>query len=620
MKNLKTIIENNLDMVLFSILLTIKMISYGKQIEPDTASFLLLPFPVIGSVLLICSIILLFKRKNRVTTLFVIDLILSVLFIADVNYYRYFKDIPTLAVVKNGILLGPVKSSVSSLFKVTDLLFLIDLVVFLFVKNKIEFNKTHEEKFFKRVYSFAITFALGFVLNFIFMHQLSVEQPKLITTMFNRVYIAKKLGIVNAHGIDIYNEARNTISRFTPIEEGKEAAIETFLQNNSGIENSNLKGEAKGKNLIMIQVEALQQFVIGKSIDGQEITPNLNRWIKKSAYFNNFFYQVASGGTSDAELMTNNSLYPSPSGAAYYQYPSNEFNSLSRSLKKEGYSTAAFHGFKSTFWNRDVMYKNLGFDQFFSERDFNIDDKVGLGLSDKSFLSQSLQRLETLKQPYYSFLITLSSHFPFDDKKGYGDFPVGEYEGKLLGNYIRAVHYTDEALGEFLDNLEKKGILDNSIVVLYGDHYAISKDNESDLSKFLGISNMDELQWAMLQKVPMFIHFPQDKHSGTYKTFAGEMDVYPTLNNLFSLKSENTFGKDLFNSKDGNVIFRNGSFTDGNIYYSSASNTYYDIASDSIIKEDDTLKSKKEYMQMQLEYSDEILKHDLLKKYNKISN
>jgi len=115
----------------------------------------------------------------------------------------------------------------------------------------------------------------------------------------------------------------------------------------------------------------------------------------------------------------------------------------------------------------------------------------------------------------------------------------------------------------------------------------------------------------------MLIHFPEDKYSGTYEIFGGEMDIYPTLANIFSLNSKNMLGSDLFNSTKGNVIYRNGSFMDGEVYYYSPNNTYYNIETGVIIPENDTLKEKKDFASTQLEYSDNILKHNLLKKYAK---
>jgi phosphoglycerol transferase MdoB-like AlkP superfamily enzyme len=203
--------------------------------------------------------------------------------------------------------------------------------------------------------------------------------------------------------------------------------------------------------------------------------------------------------------------------------------------------------------------------------------RVGLGLSDKSFLTQSLAKMENLQQPYYSFLVTLSSHYPYDGGAGYGDFNVGEYEGTLMGDYIKGIHYSDEQLGMFLDKLEENGTLDNSILVLYGDHNAIPKEYADLMYSLTGVTNATDLDWQQLQKVPMFIHFPKDNNKGVNHIYTGQMDLYPTLANMFNLDCSYIFGKDIFNTKNQDVIFRNGSFTDGKVFYISGSNHYYDI-------------------------------------------
>lgn len=620
MKKVKSLLYSNLDIILFFIFLNIKILLYGKQIQENYFSYKAIVLPIASSTLILLSFIFLFKRRTRIRAILLLDFILSLIIIFDINYFRYFKDIPTISVLRNGLMLGAVKSSIGNLFKLSDLLFLADIILFFILRRFNKIINITEPKLINKLCSFLVFLIVGGSINSYYIYKLSVEQPRLITTMYNRIYIATDLGIVDAHEIDIYNEFKNNISRHTVLPKEKEVAIKSFLESNSKVLPSKLTGEAKGKNLIMIQVEALQQFVINQKIEGEEITPNLNKWIKKSAYFNNFFYQISSGGTSDAEFMTNNSLYPSPSGAAYYLYSGNEYNSLGKALKSEGYNTAALHGYKSTFWNRDVMYKAEGFDKFLSDRDYNVDSKVGLGLSDASFLNQSVDKLKALKNPYYAFLITLSSHFPFDDQKGYGDFNVGKYNNTLLGNYIRGIHYTDKALGDFLDTLDNEGILKDSLVVLYGDHNAIPKDDGKELADFMNIKDMNDLQWSMLQKVPMLIHFPGDKYAGNYDKYAGDMDIYPTLKNLFSIQGGETLGKDLFNSKENTVIFRNGSFTDGNIYYYSSTDTYYDIKTGEKTVVNDNVKEKKDNSQMQLEYSDDILKHNLIKKYNDNSN
>ena len=616
MKRIDLHISTYLDVLLFILLITTKILLYGRQMATEYFSYLSLFPPVFASVLIIVAISLLLNSRKRVLFLYVCDIIITIFIIGDLNYFRYFKDIISVPVLINGLQLGAVKSSVSTIIKFSDFLYALD-VIFIFPKlikfrsmNGFEISKTY------RFSLFILLLIISFSINVNSFYALAKEQPRLLTTFYNKVYIAKKLGFLNYHYLDIYNALNTSISRSTPVSKEKENEIKTFLQANSE-DTTNLKGIAKGKNLIMIQVEALQGFVINNSIEGAEITPNLNKLVKNSAYFDNFYYQISAGGTSDAEFMSNNSLYPAASGAACFMYCGNEFNAMPENFGEAGYETAAFHGFRESFWNRNVIFKKYGFNNFYGEKNYDINENVGLGLSDKSFLSQSVDKIKKLNKPYYAFLITLSSHFPFDDVTNYGTFNVGQYENTLLGNYLKAIHYTDEQLGMFLDKLENEGILKDSVVVLYGDHYAIPKDNITELAKFLNKDSLSDLQYAKLQKVPMLIHFPDGSNKGVNSIPGGEVDIYPTLCNLFDLPNKNLMGKDLFNPKVKEVIFRNGSFIDDNYYYLSQTNTYFDISTEQKIDETDNLKTKKENVMNQLEYSDEILKHNLFKKFDK---
>jgi phosphoglycerol transferase MdoB-like AlkP superfamily enzyme len=618
MRKLLSSLKDNFDLILFMAAVNIKALIYGSQIGGKYFSYKNILFPTIASVLIIASFLVLLKKRK--VLLIIMNLLISIILVCDINYFRYFKDIPSLSVLRNGMQLGAVNSSLISLFKIIDLFYFCDFIVFIAIKKYFK-NLEHNKLSLKSKLSiFAFILSLGVSLNGIYIYRLSIDQPRLLTTMFNRVYIASELGILNAHGVDVFNKVMTGASRFASISEERKASIKNFLETSSNLLKVNLKGEAKDKNLIVIQVEALQQFVINKSIEGQEITPNINKFLKRSAYFNNFFYQISAGGTSDAEFLVNNSLYPAPSGAAYHLYSGNDYYSLPLLLKDKGYSTAAFHGYKSTFWNRDIMYNAIGFDHFYSDRDFELTSTIGLGLSDKAFLEQTAEKLKLLKNPYYAFLITLSSHYPFDDKSAYDDFYVGSLSDTLIGNYIKTIHYTDKALGDFLEGLEQNGVLDNSIVVLYGDHSAIPEDNKEEFAEYMGVEALNELDWTMLQKVPMLIHFPQDKNVGIYENYGGQIDMLPTLANLFQLENKASFGKDLFNSKDETVIFRNGSFLDGTVYYSASSGSYYNIKDSSIIEENEELQAKREDVLVQLEYSDDILKHDLLNKYSDSEN
>ncbi len=113
-----------------------------------------------------------------------------------------------------------------------------------------------------------------------------------------------------------------------------------------------------------------------------------------------------------------------------------------------------------------------------------------------------------------------------------------------MGNYIKSIHYTDEQLGMFLDKLNKSGLLNNSVIVLYGDHYAIPKNKENLFLKFYNKSSISDVDWIKLQKVPLIIHFPDGALKGINHTNSGEMDIYPTMANLFNLPQKYMMGKE----------------------------------------------------------------------------
>ncbi|MCR3761629.1 LTA synthase family protein [Clostridium felsineum] len=617
-------ILNYIDIILFFIILFLKLVTYGREISPEYFDSSVTK-PIFASLLVIFSFSFLFKGKGRTAYLIIIDLIISLILISDIAYFRYNKDIITVSAVQTAKLLVGVKSSVADVLSIKDFLYLLDIIilvpVFIYFKS---INKNSIKLKF-RLILFLIILALGVGLDIKVFHEVNVEQPTLLTAMSNRIYLTKMIGNLNFHVVDAYNFTSTKVKNSKKLPEKRKSAISNYLENNNSVGGIKFKSEGSGKNLIMIQVEALQGFVVNKSINGKEITPNLNKWVNKSLYFDNYFYQVAQGNTSDAEFMSLNSLYPAQSGAAYYTYAGNTFDSIPKALGEKGYYTAALHGYSEGFWNRNVMYKSEKFDDFYGQTSYKNNQTVGMGLSDESFLNQSLEKMKTFKQPYFSFLITLSSHYPFNDTDGYEKYTtdkldVGEYKNTLLGNYLEGIHYTDEELGKFLDKLDKEGITKNSIIVLYGDHFAIPKENINQLYSFEGIKDPTDLTWYEYQKVPMFIHFPDDNHKGVNHAYSGQMDLYPTIANMYNIDNKYMFGRDVLNVNDGdstNVTFRNGSFTDGNVFYVSWTNTYYDIKTGKKVKETPELKKKKEAATTQLEYSDDLLNHNLLKSFPK---
>jgi phosphoglycerol transferase MdoB-like AlkP superfamily enzyme len=328
-------------------------------------------------------------------------------------------------------------------------------------------------------------------------------------------------------------------------------------QDRGGIEN-NLTGIGKGKNLIMIQVESLQNFVIGRSYHGREITPNLNRLVKEGIYFNNIYDQTAAGNTSDATLLANSSLFPSRKGAVSFLYAQNYFDSLPKVLREKGYTTAVMEAYKKHFWNSETFDKGLGFECQFYEDTFDMTDKMDgflKGLSDKSFFLQSLEKIERLPAPFYVFMRTLSSHAPFAHiTSDIDNFPLDDLEGEIVGYYVRSIHYVDLAIGEFLNKFAESNVLSNTILVVYGDHRARLPSREM---KRIGVHDMSEKR-----KIPLIIYIPNKKLGIENDTFGGLIDVAPTICNILEIDISHTFflGRDLLNSRESFVIFRDGSY------------------------------------------------------------
>ena len=344
--------------------------------------------------------------------------------------------------------------------------------------------------------------------------------------------------------------------------------------------DSEYYGVAEGRNVFIIQVEALQNFVIGTSYEGQEIMPNLNAMIANDTiYFNNYSYQIGGGNTSDAEFAVNNSLFAPESEAAYVKYENNDFYGLPFLLKNSGYTGAhAFHGYEGSFWNRRKAYVKQGFDDFTALEDFEQTDMFPMGLSDKEMFRQSLEKIKTYEEPFYSFMITVSSHYPYGIPLKDRDITVKESDnGTLFGCYVQAVNYTDRAIGEFIEGLKECGLYENSIIVIYGDHYALSNTDSNNTTRFKDTFGRDYNIFDVFN-VPLIIHIPGSGITETKTIAGGHMDVLPTLLCLLGIHNDKAvmFGQNLLEAESGFVCEQThlaiGSFISDEVFFSKPHN------------------------------------------------
>ncbi len=341
-------------------------------------------------------------------------------------------------------------------------------------------------------------------------------------------------------------------------------------------------GLGAGHNLIIVQIEAMQNMLINKDYFGQEITPCLNELIRdpSTIYFDNFYQQIGSGNTSDAEFAVNNSMIGTVESYTYKLFENNYFKGLPWLLKEKGYTANVFHGFANrNFWNRENIYPALGWDRFYSgDTDYKNDNIKGIGagnitgISDHAFLQQTVEHMKSLPQPFYNFVITLSSHNPFGLPDSLSEIDIRPQEDNIVGDYINAEHYADKCIGEFMQELKDAGLYDSSIIVFYGDHFGLSKaDRNIDkvVSNWLG----HEYTYDNMLNIPLLIHMPGQNVHQTVSVSGGQTDIMPTLAYLMGFETLDTvyFGQNLLTAREGFVPMQThllkGSFIKGDVVF-----------------------------------------------------
>lgn len=560
--------------IVFSILV-LKLLLFTYIAGLGKESFI----PSLGFILALSSFSLLIQNRGlKLFYLLSLDLFCSFLFITHSLYLSYFDDFASLYHLNQVHQLDDVSDIVVKMINI-ELLFIVDLLFLPFLLLKLK--TTGKYNMLERSKALIFLLIVSLYLNISFL----TYYKQYYSTIFFRYDFVKYTGIFNYQMCDIYDFLFTKIQqgRVSPSDINKvEDWFEEKLTHRSA--ENNLTGIGKGKNLIMIQVESLQNFVIGRSYHGRQITPNLNRLVKGGIYFNNIFDQTAAGNSSDATLLANSSLFPSRKGAVAYLYFQNYFDSLPKMLCDEGYATATLHAYKKNFWNSLAFEKSLGFEYQFYEDTYVITDIIGgrlKGLSDRSFFLQSIGKIKQLPTPFYAFLRTLSTHALFDHiTKDIDDFPLYDLEGEILGSYLRSMHYVDSALGEFLHRLSENNLASNTIVVVYGDHR--TRLPLSDMKR-IGVNDINEER-----KVPLIIHIP-DKELGieSGKT-GGLIDFAPTLCNILGINISDKYflGRDLANSHEDFVVFRDGTFIDNNDSMDKMSAQRQLMISDLILEKD----------------------------------
>ncbi|WP_220095165.1 LTA synthase family protein [Bacillus sp. 03113] len=536
-------------------------IEFSLGIE-NALQHILLFFNPLSSAIFVFGIALFFKNKVQAILIVVFHFVMSALLYANIVYYRFFSDFITVPVIMqtkvNGGQLGDSAFSLMTPFDLlyfADTIILILLLAFKIYQPKIQHNK-------KTAYSVMAIAIVTFIVN---LGVAEIDRPQLLTRSFDRNYLVKYLGAYNFTVYDIVQNARSESQR-AMADSNDIIEVENYINANYTAPNPAYFGKGEGMNVVYVSMESLQSFMINYKLNGQEVTPFLNSLTRngEAFYFNNFFHQTGQGKTSDAEFMMENSLFPMSQGSVFVNKAQNTYQAAPAILKTKGYTSAVFHGNYKTFWNRNEMYKSLGYDKFFDAEYYDMSDEntKNYGMKDKPFFKESMPLLNSLPQPFYTKFISLSNHFPFKMDEGDTDFPAGDFGDDVVNQYFQSAHYMDQALEQFFNDLKSSGLYDKTIVVLYGDHYGISDNHNNAMAKVLGVDEITPFMNTQLQRVPLFIHVPGVKGE-VKQEYGGDVDVLPTLMHLLGIDSKEylQFGSDLLSQDHREVVpFRDGDF------------------------------------------------------------
>ncbi|HDR4419578.1 TPA: LTA synthase family protein [Bacillus cereus] len=610
MKNISFVLIIALAVWLKTYLIT--RFSFDLKIESSTQELILFISPLAASLAFVGLALFATGEKRNYIAL-CINFLLTIVLVGNVMFYDFYSDFVTLPVLGQTSNFGQLGGSIIEILNYKIILAFVDIIFFfILLKKKSIVFQTGRVTHPARLLYFLLTIGVFFAN----LHLAEKERPELLTRSFDRVMLVKNLGLYTHQIYDLTLQVKAG-SQKALADSSKLQETENYVKANQSEPNPNMFGAAKGKNVIVVTLESLQTFLIGASVNGQEVTPFLNQFINESYYFDNFFHQTGQGKTSDSEFLIDTSLYPLNRGAVFFTHGNNDYTATPEILRQQGYYTSVFHANNATFWNRNIMYSALGYDRYYNELDYKITPETHLnwGLKDIEYFDQSVDILKTVDQPFYARFLTLTNHYPFtydEDTKFIEPYNSGN---GVFDRYIVTARYLDESIKKFIERLKDEGMYDDSIIVLYGDHYGISEKHNRAMAQFLEKDQITEFDTLNLQRTPLYIHMPGQTEGQTISKPTGQIDMKPTILNLLGIDTTNDirFGHDIFSDEyTGFVVLRDGSFITDKYAYTN--NTFYDRITGEIVdlpkKEAQALINR---AQNELRMSDKIIEGDLLR-------
>jgi len=630
-KKIKRIFEHILSSrwytLLLGIIILLKTIFfYGNTVFKNDTIWLWSVRQTCFFIVILVFPLLLFKRSvRRFEFGMIINFLISILLFADELYYTYASNILSVMQAGNMQYKDEIIAAIPTLLNKKQILYFIDFII-IGILLAGRFIRIKQRDWYRAVPVVAL---LGCIIFFCTSYHLIPESLELVTGYIYSKYKSVRYGtIYGYHFVDIKNAMTNNKSAsYETYEEMMEAYNDL---KNMKDEYANQQGKderfnsiAKGKNVFVVQLESIQEFVIGREINGKPITPNLNKFYNENIHVTNM-HAASYTTTADSEHSFINSIYPSENGEAFSKYYSNTYDDVFKKYKEQGYTNVYAHGNYDTFWNRKNVFSKYPVDKvYFIDSFADTSERIRTYLSDELLYRQIFDMIPETEGPVFVDLVAASSHKPFElsgiqNREAKVSIDVGKYAGTQLGYYLEAANYADYAFGIFLEEMKARGLYDNSVIFVYGDHYGMTMYDEN-LIEFLG-EDKENYNTARMQfefsnvtcgmRIPgiqnVKIDYPINK-----------IDIKPTLMQVCGIEDVFSLGTSIFHQKPY-ICINNGNIVTDKYYYDTEN--WYKLETGEIIDlekvDEETknfLKKAEEYTVKELGISMSVLTENLLR-------
>ena len=623
---------------IFLIEIIFKLINHQNIINVSTIRIL---FSTIIISLIISYIELYLKEKNQKILNIIIIFIITIYSFLQAGFNNFLGVYISFNVTSQaGAVTGYIIDFIKSFYWYYYLIlipFIMLIIYYKFLENKIKLR-------FKKSSKLENTLALiSFLLVFGFLYNLTISvdafQNKLQAInnkdLFNnpsnpslaiREFGSTMFGILDIKNsliksdtetiIDKPNNSTNTNdTKWLELIKNEEDLTLNYLNeyfiNNKKTSKNSYTGLFEDKNLIVIMMESVDDIFIN-----EDLYPNFYRLLSSGYYFKNNYSPRNSCATGNNELSGMIGLYSIYNKCTANTYSSNIYPySIFNLFNNKGYKTTSMHNYTEKYYQRREIHTNMG-----SKRYYDVDDlkltyntKYEEWSSDKDFMTQVVNILNgySKSDKFMTWLTTVTSHQPYGSSI-YGDKYLYLFEGHeyddyniKLKRYMSKLKVLDDGLGVLLRGLEKQGKLDNTVIMLYGDHYPYGLANNI-LEEALPYSIEEKYE---NERVP-FVIWSNDSEATTYTKYTSYVNLLPTVANLFNLDFDPRYstGEDLFSSDyQSIVVFADGSWKNEIAFYNASNDniTYYtdkEYTIEQIIKINEDVNNKIKYSNLAIQH------------------